>query len=692
MQQSKDTNSFDVKIDYSLNPNNSLTVRYSYQEPKITVPPVFGIYGGPGNGAFAGTGTSRAQAPGISYTHIFSPSLISEARFGVSRIFNNVNQTDYGTTTARDLGIGGANIDNWSSGMSSISIAGFDSPLVGYSASEPWRRSQTTFEFTNTWTKTLGNHTFKWGTDLNRARKDLLQFQTFDPRGKLVYAAGQTSTVGAANSSSNAFASFLLDVPNQIGRDLYVQFPTVRQSYFFFFGQDKWQISRKLTVDLGLRFEDWLAATSHYDGQFVNYDPSNNTLLVGSVGNIPKNLGINGSTHFAPRAGLAYRINEKTVVRSGFGVSYLFRDTSQYNFPSNQVSELNAPNAYQPAGSIVTGFPAPILLAIPSNGIITNAPTSLTYGVTPKDLVHGAVQGWNLAVQRELPFSFTLDAAYVGNHGVNNPVVLQLNRGQILGGGAAGQLLNQAFGRKASTTSYIGVSTNYHSLQTKLNRRFSNGFLLTTSYTYSKSIDYCSDRFCTPFNQFYFKQNRARSDFDRTHAYVQSFLYELPFGKGKNWVNSGIGAWLAGGWQINGIFTAQTGGPLDLQYSNSSLNTPFVNNRPNVNGNVKVFGVVKSGATWFDTGAFSAPPSSTFGNTGRNILTGPGLKNFDFSLFRKFTITERMALELRGESTNLSNTPHFNNPGNTFGSSTFGLVTGAMNDSRNLQLGAKMTF
>jgi hypothetical protein len=692
VQQAKDTPSFDVKIDQSINQNNSLTVRYSYQAPTITVPPVFGIYGGPGNGAFAGTGNSRMQAPGLSYTHIFSPSLITEARFGISRVSNNVNQTDFRKTTAKDLGIGGANIDDWSSGMSSIVIAGFDSPLVGYSASQPWRRSQTNFEFSNTWTKTLGNHTFKWGTDLNRVRNDLLQTQTFDPRGKFLYAAGQTSTVGATNSSANSFASFLLDVPNQIGRDLYVEFPTVRQSYFYFFGQDKWQISRKLTVDLGLRFEDWLPATSHYKGQFVNYDPTNNSLLVGGYGNIPQNLGINGSSHFAPRLGLAYRINEKTVVRSGFGVSYLFRDTSQYNFPSNQVSELNAINTYQPAGSMVTGFPAPILLTIPSNGIIPNAPTSLQYSVMPKDLVHGAVQAWNLAVQRELPYGFTLDVAYVGNHGVNNPVILQMNRGLILGAGAAGQPLNLAFGRRTSTPTTIGVSTSYNSMQSKLNRRFSNGFMLTTSYTYAKAIDYCSDRVCTPYNQFYFKQNRARSDFDKTHVYVQSFLYELPFGKGKNWLSSGVGAMLAGGWQLNGVFTAQTGGPLDLQYSNASLNTPFVNNRPNVNGDVKVFGVVKTGATWFDTSKFSAPVGVNFGNVGRNILTGPGLKNLDFSIFRKFVITERFNLELRAESTNLTNTPHFNNPGNSFGSSTFGVVTSALPDSRNIQLGAKLSF
>lgn len=693
--QAKNTPNFDVKIDQNFSASDSMNFRYSYQRPEVTVPPVFGIIGGPANGAFAGTGTSRSQAPGLSYTHIFGPSLISETRFGVSRVRNDVSQTDYLTKKAKEIGIGNANIDDWSSGMSSIYITGFDSPLVGYSPSEPWRRSQTNFEVANTWTKILGNHTIKWGTNITRVRNDLLQTQTWDPRGRFNFAAGQTSTPGASNGSTNAFASFLLDQPNLVGRDLYVEFPTVRQSYFFFFGQDKWQVNRKLTVDIGLRYELWPSANSHYKGQFVNYDTGSNSLKVGGYGSIPQNLGINADkTGFAPRVGISYRLNEKTVVRSGFGISYLFRDTSQYNFPSNQVSELDAPNAYQPAGSMVVGFPAPILLPIPSNGIITNAPVNLTYAVMPKDLVHGHIQSWNLAVQRQLPASFTVEAAYVGNHGVDDPVTIQLNRGLIIGAGAAGQPLNQAFGRKASTTSIIGVSTHYNSLQIKLNRRFSHGLQITTSYTYSRSIDYCSDRTCTPYNQWDFSQNRARSDFDHTQVYVQSFVYQLPFGKEGRWLRSGVAEWILGGWQLNGSFTAQTGGPLDLQYSSAGLNAPFINNRPNLSGSgpVTIYGSFNAGAPWFDVSRFAAPGNGAFGNVGRNILTGPDLVNLDFSLFRKIPVSEKITLELRAESFNVSNTPHFNNPGNTLGTSTFGLITGAANDSRILQLGAKISF
>jgi hypothetical protein len=691
--QAKNTSNFDVKIDYQFTSNDSMNVRYSYQRPEVTVPPVFGIIGGPANGAFAGTGTSRSQAPGLSFTHIFSSSLIAEFRVGISRVRNDVNQTDYGKTTAKDIGIGNANIDLWSSGMSSVYITGFDSPLVGYSPSEPWRRAQTNFEVANSWTKIHGNHTFKWGVDITRVRNDLLQTQTFDPRGRFNFTAGQTSTPGQTNGSANAFAAFLLDKPNLVGRDLYVGFPTVRQSYYFFFAQDKWQVSRKLTLDLGVRYENWPAATSHYKGQFVNYDPSNNSLRVGGYGDIPQNLGINGDfLAFYPRLGAAYRLNEKTVIRAGYGISALFRDTSQYNFPSSQASELNSPNSYQPAGSMAVGFPSPILLPVPSNGIIMNAPLTLSYGVMPKDLVHGRIQSWNFAIQRELRFGFTAEAAYVGNHGVDNPVTQQLNRGLVIGAGVAGQPLNQAFGRRASTTTVFGVNTHYNSLQMKLNRRYSQGLQVTTSYTYSKAIDYCSDRTCTPFNQYDFEKNRARSNFDITQVFVQSVLYELPIGKGGRWLRSGVAGWLLGGWQVNGIITAQTGPPLDLQYSNAGLNAPFINNRPNVNGPVTVYGNFKGGVPWFDTSAFSAPPDRTFGNVGRNILTGPDLVNLDASLFRKIPIREKVTLELRAESFNITNTPHFNSPGNIYGTSSFGLITSAANDSRMVQLGAKISF
>jgi hypothetical protein len=231
----------------------------------------------------------------------------------------------------------------------------------------------------------------------------------------------------------------------------------------------------------------------------------------------------------------------------------------------------------------------------------------------------------------------------------------------------------------------------YHSLQAKFDRRFSNGFLLTTAYTYGKAIDLSNDNGGF-FNQINYRLSRGRADTDRTHTFVQSYIWELPFGPRGRWLKSGAGRWLLGDWQVNGIFTAQTGDPLNLTYSATTLNAPGNGNRPNVSGKPEIFGAVGRGVKYFDVTKFSVPASATFGNVGRNILAGPGFVNLDFSLFRKFPLTERFSLELRMESFNFTNTPHYNNPNTSFGAAGFGEVTTAVQDQRQIQFGLKLAW
>lgn len=395
---------------------------------------------------------------------------------------------------------------------------------------------------------------------------------------------------------------------------------------------------------------------------------------------------------FAPRAGLSYRLSNKTVVRAGYGISYIFRRTSQSNFPMTQMEEFTAPNSFSAAGSLASGFGPPHYVELPADGIIRNAPLNQSYGVMPEDPPHAYIQSWNLAVQRLLPSQFTLEAAYVGNHGVDIPISYEMNFGEIPGAGAAGQPLNRLFGRRASTRTIVGFHSNYHALQVKLDRKFAGGFMLTTAYSYSKAIDYCTDHDCGLANLILPRTNRARSGYDLTHVFVQSYIYELPFGPKGRWLQSGPGRWVLGDWQLNGILTSQTGRPLDLTYSSTPLNAPFNSNRPNVSGKPEIYGAVGRGEKWFNVTMFSAPPAAAFGNTGRNILSGPGLVNLDLSLFRRFRMTERFTAELRAESFNFTNTPHFDNPSGGFGSPGFGEVTTAANDSRTLQFGLKLIF
>jgi len=332
--QNKTIDQFDVKIDYMATANDRLFVRYSYQRARVFDPGLYGpnggIYGGPHNSGFQGTGPSRNQSPGLNYSRIFSPTLVMEFRFGIVRNRNEATNIDHGLTTSKDIGIPNVNLDDWSSAPTEIQIDGYTNPVVGFVNSLPWRRSVTNFNFVNNWTKTKGTHVIKWGVDIRRERQDIIQTQVFNPRGRFVFTAGPASLNGnPATSFGNSFAAFLLDRPNQIGRDLAVIFPARRNTIYNLYFQDKWEVTQKLTLDLGLRWEYWPSSTPHYPAGFSNYNPFNNTLELAGLGSVPNDLGIaNRKKSFGPRFGLAYRLNEKTVLRGGYGISYLVRNTN----------------------------------------------------------------------------------------------------------------------------------------------------------------------------------------------------------------------------------------------------------------------------------------------------------------------------------------------------------------------------
>ncbi len=390
-----------------------------------------------------------------------------------------------------------------------IDIPGFSNPFIGYSASLPWVRAESNVDAVNTWTKTKGNHTVKFGVDLRRVRDDLRQTQVFSPRGRYSYGTSTTSIPGAPTSFGNNFAAFLLDLPTSVGRDLLVATPAYRVWQFFSFLQDKWQVSPKLTFDYGVRWEFYPPGTPASKGGFSNYDPTTNSLVIAGIGGNPSNLGL--KTHykdFAPRIGIAYRWNEKTVFRVGFGLSYVpFPDNDYaYNFPVKQNNSFNGNCSFCPAvlpngqiAKLEVGFPPPRAAVVPANGIIANADVNQDYLVINKNFREAYVESWNFAIQRALPHNFSLDVAYVGNHGVDQAARFNLNASTTIGADTAGQPLVQAFGRKANTTLlFTGYSSSYNSLQVKLDKRYSGGLAMTTSYTYSKALGYQSEEAALP--------------------------------------------------------------------------------------------------------------------------------------------------------------------------------------------------
>jgi hypothetical protein len=706
--QSKPTDQFDTKIDYVMGANDRLFFRYSFQRATVNDPGLYGpnggIYGGPHNSGFEGSGPSRNQSPGLNYTHILSPTLVAEFRFGIVRNHNQAINVDSGLNTSTAVGIPGVNLNPWSSGLAQINVNNFTTPMLGFSASLPWDRSVTNFNMVSNWTKTLGSHIIKWGVDVRRERQDLLQTQTFNPRGLFIFTGGTTQNPADSKTSlGNSFASFLLDQPNSIGRDLAVIFPARRNTIYNLYFQDKWQVSQKLTVDLGLRWEYWPSSTPHHAAGFSNYDPFNNTLLLAGMGSVPNDLGINSiKTSFGPRIGVAYRMNEKTVFRAGYGISYVPRDTNVYNFPVAQATQFTAPNSFSAAGSMAVGVPPISPVVLPSTGIIVNPPLNQAYTYIPNNLPQGYVESWNVTLQRALPGNFSAEAAFVGNHGVNLPASnnLNINASQVPGSGTSTEPENILFGRTTNTLEPWNAPSYYEALQVRLNRRFSNGFTLFNSYAYGKSIDFNpSTQGAQDYNVINFAANKGLADWDRRNIYTMSAVYELPFGQGKHMLTSGPGKWILGGWQMNALWTWESGLPLDISTSTTSLNAPGNINRPNVNGPVSIPGGIGPGTLYFDTSMFSAPAKGTFGNLGRNVLHGPGLFSIDTSVFRRFPIRERMNLEFRAEAFNVTNRPQYDRPDYVFGDAAFGQVISAhgtqsvlVNSSRQLEFSMRLQF
>jgi hypothetical protein len=247
---------------------------------------------------------------------------------------------------------------------------------------------------------------------------------------------------------------------------------------------------------------------------------------------------------------------------------------------------------------------------------------------------------------------------------------------------------------------YVGVTSRYNALQVKFDKRYSNGFAMTTSYTFGKAMGYGGGDEVTL--TFYINQQRNWHvlEFNRTHTFVQSYVYELPFGPGKRWLHSGVTSAILGGWQVNGVLTVASGTPINFGGNSAVLNAPGNGNTLNYFGNgIQILGGTGRNA-WFSsaicsatvtTNCFSQPGNLQFGNLGLYPITGPGYWNIDASLFEQFKVTERAQIELRGEAFSLANNPQWGNPDTAIGNTTFGQITSA-GGNRQIQLGAKVIF
>ena len=709
-------NNFDGKVDWNRTSSHLIFVKYSAMKSVFHGEPNLGkAIGDCACDGGLGDFHSLVQLVTVGHTLTLSPTLVVDGNVGFTRMSEYGKTPDFGTNIGSDvLGIPGTNgPDLRSSGFPLFAISGY----ANIGNPEGWNPA-----FRNDWSFT-SNHNVRWshgkhqvsaGTDIVHHHLNHWQPELgAGPRGEFDFGGGATAlSGGAAPDRFNALAEFELglfgELNSQAGANIGAgrsdQFikATAREWQFGWFVGDRYRVTNKLTLNLGLRYEYYPLMTRNGAFQFDRYDFTTNQVLLGGIGGNPEHLGVTTSKKlFAPRVGVAYRLNEDTVIRSGFGITIdplpLARPLRGF-YPLTVGAAFAGPDGFTPYGSLSTGIPIICCSNIDiSSGTITLPTAALERSTGAGLLKRGYIESWNLVVERKLPGQFLASMGYVGTQTVHQFGDLNVNA-SLPGTGQAGQPLNVLFGRATETDLWQGfLSANYHSLQISVNRQFTNGLMVKGAYTYSRAIDFTDDDGWAALvwnDPNVIRRNRAPAGFNTPHIFQLAYVYELPVGKGKRWAGSGgVTTKILSDWQVSGIFAAIHGQPFSLTASAASLNAAFQRQTPNHVGPVKKLGGIGTGHPFYDPTAFApVSASAVYGNVGRNTLYGPGSVNMDFSLFRTFNLTERFNLQFRTDAANLFNAPHFNNPTGSRSSGNFLVITSAKNDERQFRFGLRLAF
>lgn len=670
----------DAKLNF--NPTSKLTfsARLGWLRFDFSNPPAFGQLGGDGVNSAAG---KMGQGFGDTYTitgsatYVLAPHFVIDSYTGITLINSYSNPPRVDEKLGLEyLGIPGTNgpeavyggwpqfsVTNYST-IGNPGSGGAAGPYVD----ENWQAQYTA---NASWTKRT--HTIRFGGDI--VRQALNRFETGASAGSFTFGGGPTQISGGpASNQFNTFATFLLGLPTSVSKSV-VPFDNNRNAtrnwQYSFFVKDQWQATSKLSASIGVRWDRFPMGTRK-DRGLERYDFDRNVMLICGAGRVPKDCGHEIAwTNFSPRVGLAYRATDTFVMRAGYGLNYdpyplaFVRDLIG-NYPSSLNLTVPAANSFQFASRLRDGIPS---VPVPdvSSGEIPVPATIAARALEPKPR-RGYIQSWNFTIQKQLPWNFTGQAGYVASRQIHINQILNLNAGQIPGAGQAGQPYFVKFGRTANTELLTNPGTNkYDSLQTSLQRRFSQGIQVSTVYTWSKAIGICCDQLADnpPAIQAlpYFNLNRAVLGFDRTHSFHTSFVVETPFGKGKRYLQGKAASAVAGGWQINGLLSIYSGSPFTVSSSATSLNMPGSSQQADqIKPEVQILGG-GPGSSWFDPLAYAPVTAVRFGTSGLNSLRGPGVRNLDLSLFRAFRFSERWDMQFRAEAFNLTNTPHFANPG-----------------------------
>jgi hypothetical protein len=654
------------RLDQNIGDKIRLFFRYAWQNENILIGAI--------NPYNATTVPVQTRNWVVGYTQTITPSMVNDFRVGRQKLVTDAlnywyvnNLNDAGA----QLGIPGFDGDVRfnNPGIPQFSITGYSSLT---NSGTNWFQQDTTWQGTDSFTYTHGTHTIIAGAELRKLITSRAAINT--PMGTFTFS-GQFS--------GDAAADFLLgfqtsDIPP--GLQVNNKVAAWRDGFFIV---DNWQATKKLTLNLGLRYE--LPTVPYTVNGFATILNRQQTALIPSNPPQPGFEFIDPNhKNFAPRIGFAYRLTEGTILRGGYGIYYNPNQTNTFTFLSSN-----------PPFSTVTTYNS--LLTTPTLSLSNPTPASaggrpgLVNIITPNPHLPTAYMNqWSFDVERSLWRNAGVDVQYIGSRSVHLDRSY-FNNTPLPGPGAI------ASSRPNSNFAVIRTIQNdeiatYNGLNIVFRQRLEHGLTMYAGYTWSHTLDVTTDSNGggAPMNPYNWNADYSNSNWDVRHRFVSQISYELPFFKS---AQNGFVRQALGGWQTNALLTLQTGFPFNVIISPDQANTGVGNQRPNLVGKPSSNCGDGHLTGCINSAAFALPARYTYGNAGRNILYGPGLALVDFSLFKEFRFAEYARLQFRSEFFNLFNTPAFSNPtGLTFGTTSFGNITTTKRDNRQIQFGLKFLF
>lgn len=713
-----DSDQYDGRVDYNINPLTHVFTRYTIANFNDRSPAAFGdLAGGPSAFNFSGQSVDRNQSLAIGIDHGFSPSLVTDARFGFFRYRIRVQPLDIGTTPATDAGLPGLNTGSpETGGMPAFYVNGNGGFNFGYALGVnacncPLRETENHFQWVNNWRKEWSNHSIKFGIDVRRAQQQRIPSDSHRS-GEITFNNSTTGNSTVDNiaagqaSTGSALGSFLLAQPSYFARyftgsDYY---PGLRQTRVFLYVQDAWRVTPKLTLSYGLRWEDYLPQTAAKPGGAGSFDPATGEVLAAGIGSVPLNMGVAAyKLGFAPRVGVAYQVLPSTVVRVGFGRSFnpsglgaVFGQGADYNPPIVNPQSVPQENPYVPAFNLLNGPPN-----VPNPQVGTNGRYPLPNGISvyyftsPSDSYRvPEAYFWNFTVQHEFRGNMALEVAYVANAGRHLFESLNVNQAVPGPGDYDPRRPFHKFGlgQAIYQTCNCGNS-GYNSLQAKLQKRFSHGIDFLLTYTWGKAMD-TSEGGGGWSDNYNVRDSYGPASWDRAHSVTLEHNWELPFGQRKHWNmgNNKVADTVLGGWRLSGVHTFSSGLPFTPGISNAPLlNTDFNSVRADVIGDPNVSN--PNASLWFNPAAYTEPQQPyRNGTASRNSLRGPGLAVSNLSLAKNFWPSEGKTLELRAEAFNVFNHPNLGQPNSTIDVSGAGQITYVQTAMRQMQFALHFRF